>query len=253
MSEVRVRPYRQLAEYYDRIFASSQACGAAARERYLGRLLPSVETICDLAAGTGTTALEFARQGRRVYAVDLSPAMCRLARRKARAAGVKLKVLRADMRDFELPEAVDLVLCQYDALNHVPERADLGRVFECVAHALRSGGHFFFDVNNLKSFREAWPSTWFLEEPDVAAVLHGGYDETRQRAYSNVEWFIRQGRLWRRERERVEEVCWSAAEIRAALAGAGLDLIRQGDGLPFYASPVTQRGHRTLYLARRAR
>jgi SAM-dependent methyltransferase len=84
--------------------------------------------------------------------VDLSPAMCKLARRKARRAGVPLRVMQADMRNFRLPAPVDLFLCEYDALNHIPRAADLGRVLSCVARALNPGGHFYFDVNNRLAF-----------------------------------------------------------------------------------------------------
>ena len=61
-----------------------------------------VESACDLACGTGTTALLLARRGIRMFGVDLSPAMCRLARQKARHAGLPLVVLQADMRSFRL-------------------------------------------------------------------------------------------------------------------------------------------------------
>src|SRR5208282_5999159 len=104
----------------------------AARERVLGRILPQVETACDLACGTGTTALILARKGIKMYALDLSPLMCRLAREKAGRARLPVRVFRADMRHFRLPQSVDLVTCEYDALNHVPRRADLRFVAKAV-------------------------------------------------------------------------------------------------------------------------
>jgi SAM-dependent methyltransferase len=52
----------------------------AVRKRVLGGILPRLESACALACGTGTTALLLAAQGVRVFGVDLSPAMCRLAR-----------------------------------------------------------------------------------------------------------------------------------------------------------------------------
>src|SRR5208337_186112 len=143
-----IRPYRWLAQYYDEIFSSFRFPIDAARERVLGRILPQVETACDLACGTGTTALILARKGIKMYALDLSPLMCRLAREKAGRARLPVRVFRADMRHFRLPQSVDLVTCEYDALNHVPRRADLRFVAKAVQRALRPGGHFFFDVNN---------------------------------------------------------------------------------------------------------
>ena len=92
------RPYRWLAEHYDEMFGSLRAPIDDARQHVLKRILPHVSSACDLACGTGTTALSFVRAGIRTFAVDLSPVMCRAARIKARNAGLPLKVMRADMR-----------------------------------------------------------------------------------------------------------------------------------------------------------
>ena len=67
-----ITPYRWLAQYYDKLFSSLRFPIDAARESVLGRILPNVKTACDLACGTGTTALTLARRGIKIYAVDLS-------------------------------------------------------------------------------------------------------------------------------------------------------------------------------------
>jgi SAM-dependent methyltransferase len=247
------RPYKLLAEYYDRLCNFHLSWFEAARERVLGRILPGIESACDLACGTGTTALLLTANGIKMFAVDLSPVMCRLARQKARRVGLPLHVLRADMRAFRLPQPVDLVLCEFDALNHVPDKADLALVAGAVAEALRPGGHFYFDVNNRLAFKAIWPGTWWIEEPDVAVVMHGGYDRLQDRGWTNIEWFLREGRYWRRRRERVEQVSWTATEIRGALRQAGFDQIRAWDATPFFKDdPKIRPGCRTFYLARKS-
>jgi len=148
--------------------------------------------------------VEFARSGIRTYGVDASPEMVRLARRKARSEAVPVRVLLADMRSFRLPEPVDLVTCEFDALNHVPHKSDLDRVARAVARALRPGGWFFFDVNNRAAFEKVWTGTWRQELPGVVLVMHGGYERHRGKGWSNAEWFIRRGKCWRRSMERVE-------------------------------------------------
>jgi SAM-dependent methyltransferase len=245
-------PYKWLAVYYDRIFSLARAPFDAARERVLGRFLSEGAVVCDLACGTGTTALALARLGMRVYGVDLSPGMCRAARAKARQARLPLRVLRADMRDFRLPEPVDVVLCEGDALNHVPRQSDLRRVAGATARALRPGGRFYFDINNRRGFAAYWPLTQFIEKPGVAVVMHGGHDPRHGRAWSDIEWFIREGNRWRRRHERVEEVCWSAGEIRRALGAAGFDRVEAWDAAPFFkGNPVVGPGCRTVWLARK--
>lgn len=248
-----IRPYRWLAQYYDELFSSFRLPIDVARDRVLGRLLPHVQTACDLACGTGTTALILARKGIKTYAVDLSPFMCRLAREKADRARLAVHVLRADMRNFRLPEAVDLITCEYDALNHVPRRADLGRVAKTVERALRPGGHFYFDVNNSLGFKRYWLGNIWFDKQGVAAAMRNGHNRQANRAWSEIELFIRKGRCWRRHHERVEEVCWSTDEIRRILRETGFDRVRVRDAAPFWKSPRMDPGCRTIYLARKSR
>ena len=245
--------YRHLAQYYDQLLSSLRAPMDVARRQVLGRILPQVVSACDLACGTGTTALALARKGIRMFAVDSSRAMCRLARQKARRTGLPLRVLCADMRKFRLPEPVDLITCEFDALNHVPRKADLQMVAKAVAQALKPGGYFFFDVNNRSGFERYWSGTFWIERRGVVLVMRGRHDAKHDRAWTDIELFIREGKLWRRRHERVEEVCWSRDEIRRALREAGFDRLRAWDAAPFFKNdPMIRPGCRTVYLARKS-
>ncbi len=248
----QIRPYRFLAQYYDELFLSWRSPIDAARERILAKILPRVRSACDLACGTGTTALILARKGIKVYAVDLSPLMCRVARDKAKRARLPLRVMHADMRSFRLPESVDLIICEYDALNHVPRRADLRVVARAVGRALKPGGHFYFDVNNSLAFDRYWTGDVWLEKPNVAVVMRNGHDREGTRAWCDIEWFVREGRDWRRRHERVEEVCWDSVEIRRVLKQNGFSQVHAWDAAPFWKNPRAGPGCRTIYLARKS-
>ncbi len=258
------RPYRWLAQYYDEFFAAFRSPIEAARASVLGPILPHVEIACDLACGTGATALILARKGIKTYAVDLAPPMCRLVRLKARRARLPVHVMRADMRTFRLPQSVDLVTCEGDALNHVRRKADLVRVAKAVQRALRPGGHFFFDVNNSLGFERYWSGTVWFEKPGVVLVMRNGHSGQADRAWSDIELFIRDGNCWRRRHEHVEEVCWNFDEIHSTFREAGFDHLRAWDAAPFFKAIADVRrpdrknsliapGCRTFYLARKAR
>ncbi len=83
--------------------------------------------------------------------------------------------------------------------------------------------------------------------------MRNGNDAAHDRAWSDIEWFLCAGRgLWRRRRERVEEVCWSASEIRNTFKAAGFDRVRSMDATPYFKNPMIRPGCRTLYLIRKA-
>jgi SAM-dependent methyltransferase len=103
--------------------------------------------VVELAVGTGRIAIPVAeRTGRRVIGIDASDAMLELARGHAARAGVELDLREGDMRDLDLDEVTDLVICPYRALLHLPTWADRRRVFERVARALRPGGRFAWNA-----------------------------------------------------------------------------------------------------------
>jgi SAM-dependent methyltransferase len=246
-----VAPYRWLANHFDCVFAGSRTFIEAAHRVIVEPILPQVRVACDLACGTGATALDLTARGIRMYGVDLSPGMCRAARHKAQVRKLAFRVIQADMRDFRLPERVDLILSERDAINHVPRRADLRRVALAAARALNPGGWFFFDVNNLAGFDKYWKGIWWIEKPGIVLVMRNGNNLKQLKAWCDCEWFVQERRLWRRHTERVEEVCWTEDEIHDTLTKAGFGRVQVWDATQFFdGDGITTQGCRSFFLAR---
>ncbi len=177
--------------------------------------------------------------------------MCRIARAKARKTGLPVKVICADMRTFRLPAQVDLITCEFNSLNHVPRKSDLSRVARSAVRALRQGGHFFFDVHNRAAFEG--PRNWMGETKSYLVLRRGGYDRRAEKGWLEFTTFAAQRNgMWKRSRERIEQVCWTALEIRRALQQAGFVNIRAFDESLFFPREVPPRRHcSTFFVAQK--
>ena len=247
-------PYALLARYYDVLCSYAAPINRHARAQVLRAVLPKVRSVCDVGCGSGETALELARRGLEVHALDFSPVFCDAVRTRARRAGLRVVVHCADMRDFRLPRPVDLVLAEFASLNNLADRRDLPRVLDAVARALADGGWFCFDVNTARALRVEYPQTFWLEDSRFKLVQHGSLEADGRRARLDFEWLVPAGRLWRHVRETLWHVCWTDAEIRQGLRKAGFDFVRRFDGFDVRPKmPGVRRGTDCYYLARKTK
>jgi ubiquinone/menaquinone biosynthesis C-methylase UbiE len=172
----RVSDYDPFAEDYD-------AWSAPMTEDvgwYVELAREAREPIVELAVGSGRVAIPIAREtGKRVIGIDRSPAMLAVAR--TRAAGLPVELREGDMRELELEEQVDLVICPFRSLLHLETWADKRAVFEHVAAALRPGGRF------------AWNA--FAFSPLIAAGLHDRRIEQADGLWERTHYVAADSRL----------------------------------------------------------
>jgi SAM-dependent methyltransferase len=115
-------------------------CGAYAADLPVWRALAAEAggPVLDVGAGTGRVALDLARQGHEVVAVDIDPVL--LAELERRAAGLTVRTVAGDARELALDDRFALVIVPMQTLQILggPE----GRAgFLRAAHAhLRAGG-----------------------------------------------------------------------------------------------------------------
>src|SRR5262245_58334694 len=89
----RHRPYRLLARFDDAMLGGiAPGMNRHARATILRGRWPGIARAVDVGCGDGATAVDLARRGLAVTAIDLSPAFLRATRARARAAGVRVAV-----------------------------------------------------------------------------------------------------------------------------------------------------------------
>ena len=127
---------------------------------YVSLAAEATGPVVELAVGTGRIAIPIIqRTGRRVIGIDVSEAMLAVARDRARGARVDLDLRRGDMRDFDLGESTDLVICPFRAMLHLHGHDERVQAMRRVHATLVPGGRF------------AWNA--FVFDPAVAAEIGG--------------------------------------------------------------------------------
>jgi SAM-dependent methyltransferase len=244
--------YGRYAEIYDR---SGQIAFGLRMIPYLDEVLQrhpvSGRSLLDLACGTGTVALSFARQGWEVYGVDGSASMLAQARHKAQETNLLLALSQQDMRSFRLPHRVALVTCLYDSLNYMLTLDDLSQVFQRVSEVLLPGGLFLGDMNTQEMIEHDWDNnTFFVDGHDLAVVLQSEYDPQTRIGTVHLVGFEQQADvLYSRFDEEHAEIAYSDSATQAALEGAGLRVEAAYQCFGF--APPDAETRRILWVARK--
>jgi SAM-dependent methyltransferase len=140
------QPYTRLAPNYDATVGIPFFRKAKqAFEKLIKRYGIIFRTAADIGCGTGLFA-RYLNQSWNVpvFGVDISRDMLRIAGRNCQ--GVRVCLLRQDIRALCLPHPVDLITCNFDTLNHLVKAGDLARTIRKVYANLNPGGHFIFDM-----------------------------------------------------------------------------------------------------------
>jgi SAM-dependent methyltransferase len=119
-------------------------CGAYAADLPLWRELAarSPGPVLELGAGTGRVALELARGGHEVTALDREPELLDELGRRAGALGVQIRCIAADARRLPEQAAFGLVLAPMQFVQIMGGPTARGRLLDGVAALLGPGGRF---------------------------------------------------------------------------------------------------------------
>lgn len=128
--------------FWNERYSGQELVWGAEPNQFVEQELSGVEpgAVLDLACGEGRNAIWLAAAGWRVTAVDFSDVAIARGRELARARGVEVAFIEADVTEWQpQPRAVDAVIVSY---LQVPS-ADRRRVWALVAAALVPGGRLF--------------------------------------------------------------------------------------------------------------
>lgn len=222
-----MKDYGTLASSYDGLMADGEYLR---RVDFLERLFKKsripVESVLDLACGTGTVACLLAERGYDVVAADGSEEM--LTQAAGKAAGLERPPLFIcqTMPRLRLARPVDAAVSTLDSLNYLTRRRDLQETFRRVHRWLRPGGQFIFDVNTPGKLRRMDGQMYMDETEESFCVWRTFFSERTGICTYQVDLFrLRADGAWERSFEEHRERAWEAEELRQELEAAGFDSV----------------------------
>ena len=222
--------YVSLAGFYDRVMPEedyrlwADCCDELFRAR-------GICTVLDLACGTGRLSWMLAERGYEVSGVDLSFDMLAIAAAREDEVKYHPLFLNQALQELDLYGTVQAAICSMDGLNYLPEK-DLREALRRIRLFLEPGGLFLFDLNTPAKFRRIDGEVFTEETDDAFCVWRADLEDKEKSCVFVMDIFLKQGKLWRREKEEHVEYVYSAEEITALLTEAGFTRPQVFGGLP---------------------
>lgn len=176
----------------------------------------TVRTSMDLACGTGILCEVLADSGIKASGMDFSEGMIAIAKESR----PELHYDVADMITYRPEKQFDLVTCTGDALNHIMDIENVGRIFENVYAYLREDGWFIFDLLNEKEVPEEEPFDLDFSET-VKAQFHVTQNSEGRIHLKTAVW--ENGEL--AFEEVITETVHDPEAIRTLLKNAGFEIV----------------------------
>lgn len=200
--------------------------------------------VLDLGCGPGAHAIAFARLGHRVTGVDTSSRLLDRARSAARAGGVEVEWVEADMREFERRSSFDLICSLYASFGYFND-AENRRVLENVLASLVPHGALVLDLIGRETVARHWQERRCHE---VDGVLYLERCTTTDDWTSLAsEWIV--VRKGVRADFRVKQRLYSGTELRELLLSLGFAKVQLAGGLDA-ETPYDESARRLVAIAR---
>lgn len=243
--------YSLFAEVYDKLTVNVDY---KLRADYINNILEQNGVkkglLLDLACGTGSLSVEFARKGYEVIATDLSPDMLMQAREKAFRENLDIMFLCQGMEETDLYGTVGAIVCSLDSINHLESLDALNKTFSVLKNFIDDGGIMVFDVNTPYKHTDILGNNTFVyDEKDVFCVWQNHLLEDGKTVNINLDFFCKTDDLYERFNENFNEIAFTDAEITNAAESNGFKVIKRYDDLTFNDPKVETQ--RIYYVIRR--
>lgn len=187
-------------------------------EKLFLRAKRPVKSLLDLACGTGTMTVLFARRGYTVTGVDYSPEMLAQAQQKLAAINSPPLLLCQSMPQLKLLEKVDAAICCLDSINYLTRPRDVQRTFNRLHDTIAPGGSLVFDIHAVSKMEKLDGEVLLDEREDVFCLWRTRYRKNVKMLDYEVDLFrLQPDGAWERDFEEHHQRAYTVEELTAWL------------------------------------
>ena len=186
--------YSKLSEYYEVLEGGK----IDETNLFLEKILKKYKTdnVLDFTCGTGAQTLYLAKHGYNVIGIDISPAMLKIAKQKAKEAKLKVRFYKGDMRSSEFG-TFNAVITIFNAIGHL-SKPEFEKTIRNVGSNLKKDGLYIFDIFNLDFMKKNFRKYKFL---DTATEVDG----TKFVRFNNNKLDIKRGLMTINQETTIQE------------------------------------------------
>ncbi|MDO4543185.1 MAG: class I SAM-dependent methyltransferase [Clostridia bacterium] len=242
--------YGAFAEYYDIMMHDVDYDGWA---DYISSLIEQYgggKRLLDCACGSGSLTIRLCERGYELTGSDLSPEMLFEAQKKAKSRGLNIPFVRQDLKNISLHRPVDVINCSCDGVNYLLSLDEVAAFFKSAWRNLKEGGLLLFDCSTEYKLAEVLGNRFIGEDKkDYAYLWTNSYDARSRLILMELSFFVKEGELYRRFREKHLQRAHRREEIEELLIQCGFEHTASFEA--FTREEPQKNGQRIQYVARR--
>ena len=227
--------YQALAPFYDAFNGDlDYKKWADFMEESFRRYFPGrVESVLDLACGTGRMTEELCRRGYDMIGADISEEMLYRAYDKVYDEDINdILFIKQDMRDFELYGTVGAITCCLDSMNYLIDDGDLEKCFSTAHNYLDPNGLLIFDVNTPHKFENIYGNNSYIYEDvdNEGRITYCGWQNDYDPGTKICNFYLSvftqdESGNYERSDEEQRERCYSKDYLEGALEKCGFEVL----------------------------
>ncbi|MBD8069221.1 class I SAM-dependent DNA methyltransferase [Bacillus sp. PS06] len=210
-----------------------------------------METILDLACGTGEISVPLSQSGFQVVGIDLSDDMLSVANEKALHAKQNITFIQQNMTKLEGLPLFDVIVIFCDSLNYLSTMEEVKETFLNVKQCLKDDGLFLFDVHSLYKMNELFLNqTYVGTDDDISFIWNCFPGKFEHSVEHELSFFVldEETSMYDRFDEIHYQRTFKVEEYSEWLLDAGFEIIEiNGD----FDQIVTNTSERIFYTAKK--